>query len=210
MEEGLIYVSVVDDNNCTSRSDTVLVSYFPDKEINVLYNQQLQICEGDSIEVNSNDSLYQVLWNNTIQSDSIWVSSDDSIFYKALDVNGCQLFSDTISLVVFESLYPLIQVIRNATYCNNDSTILLAESNSSTWNNQWIGDSLVILSDGDFSYSLVDSITGCQWNSDTLNVEFISPKESEIIVDKNIYCLGEELTLKQEVESDFISLSKSL
>lgn len=205
LEEGLVYVSVVDTNNCTARSDTLVIEYFLDKEVNVLYSQQLQICEGDSIEVNSNDSLYQVLWNNTIQSDSIWVSSDDSIFYKALDVNGCQLFSDTISLVVFESLYPLIQVIRNATYCNNDSTILLAESNSSIWNNQWVGDSLIVLSNGEYYYTLVDSITGCQWNSDSLTVEFITPKKSEIIANKTSFCFGQELILEQETPLDFNS-----
>ena len=206
LEEGMAYVSVVDTNSCTSRSDTVVVQFFFEKEINVLYSQQLQICEGDSVQVSANDSLFQINWSNGSQGQSNWLKTEGLNHYNAIDANGCHLFSDTVEINLFQEIKPIIQVIANPAYCNNLPAVLQADSGLSTWNSLWVSDSLIIFDDGGYYYSIVDPITGCQWYSDTLNVVFVDPKESKIVTNKKNVCFGEQLTLSQEIALEINSL----
>lgn len=202
-QEGEIYVSVVDTNGCTSRSDTVIVSFFNTKAIHVNYNQNLSLCEGDSIYVYADDSLSQILWHNNSSSQGNWIT-DSLAHYTAYDTNNCLVYSDTISIITYPHIVPSINILENFYFCNNAPILLLAASDSSTWNTSVTNDSILIEMEGDYFYTLLDT-TGCLWNSDTLTINFIAPKPSNIIMNQEQLCIGEPITLQQLNSNDFIS-----
>ncbi|MCT4581728.1 MAG: T9SS type A sorting domain-containing protein [Flavobacteriales bacterium] len=202
-QEGLVYVSVVDTNGCTSRSDTVTISYFDTQEIHVNYHEPLTICEGDSLYVSTNDSLSQIEWYNGSSTQGNWVD-DSLVYYTAYDLNNCLLYSDTVSISTHARFTPSISVLENPYFCNNAPVLLLAASDSSTWNTNTMNDSIFISNDGAYFYTLLDT-TGCIWNSDTLTIDFIAPKPSNIVLDQQELCIGNSVILQQANNGDFIT-----
>lgn len=206
LEEGSVYVSVIDTNGCTSRSDTIVITHFNQAEITVNYNDSLNICEGDSIIIQVINNLSNITWNNNTQNNSQWVKTEGNYYYSAIDTNNCNVYSDTIKLNIYPKLYPLVNVLENLKFCNNTHTTISSEYSDVIWNNNSTSNNLTVYNNGNYFYTVTDT-NNCSWNSDTLNIEFIEPKKSNIEINTDKYCIGNNIILKQKNETNYSLIS---
>ncbi|TVR82327.1 MAG: PKD domain-containing protein, partial [Chitinophagaceae bacterium] len=94
-QEGSVYFTVTDSNNCIFQSDTfeVLVDSFKNQ---ISLGPDVQLCEGNSIELTTGAQLVQSYsWSTGSTNPSIVIDSTDTYILNVINSNGCQA-SDSI------------------------------------------------------------------------------------------------------------------
>ena len=193
------YLETVDTNGCAGNSDTVEIVVHPFTPIVFTPNQTLY-CQGDNIDINVNDDFTLYSWSTGDTEDSILISNSQSgtytYFVDTENSYGCT-YSDTITIDVYPTPQPVLNVNGSANFCNNE-TVEVDLNNSYTTYNWFDGSNSasVILSTEELVWVEVTNSFGCAGMSDSIFVDsdVFTPLIS-IVDANNPICEGDSIIL---------------
>jgi gliding motility-associated-like protein len=128
VQQGTYFVAVVDTNNCTSTSDTIVVSQFPVSPLSI--GGSIGFCPNDSALLLASPGFTDYYWNSGQRADSIYVFAGN-YSVTALDTNGCFSYSNSVVIGQFSVTVP--QIFGNNITCTNDSASLTASAGFSSY-----------------------------------------------------------------------------
>ena len=96
---GKYFLSVIDTNGCSGRSDTITITG-GDIVPKIFQSAPTRFCEGDSITLSAEGGFKQYLWSNQSDKNSITVGQTGSYFVTVVDSFGCVWKSDVIDVIV--------------------------------------------------------------------------------------------------------------
>ena len=181
-----LYSLEVNSNGCIY-TDSIQVTFSPIPVIEL--GPDLDLCEGDSIDLNAYFTGASYLWNTGDTSATIIVSTT-GIYIVDLNLNNC-LHSDTISITVYQ--YPSFSLGNDTSICDEEFFTLDVSSVNGTylWQN---GDTSGIYTISQAGvYHVAINNNGCI-SYDTIEV-FILPLPTVSIGDEIALCYGDSITL---------------
>jgi hypothetical protein len=196
-ESGTYFVTVTE-NGCTATSEIIEIEVVSMPVAPIITNLGNDtICIGQNVSLMSNIS-NEIIWsptNETSQTISVTSSGD---YFVTLNVNGCSVISDTISIFVNSNLpsIPTIGVEGNLTFCEGDSVILTSSAlNNNHWSNNTNNQSVTLHDSGIFTVSVIAN--GCEISSNPIEVVKIPLPEIPIISANGptTFCSGNSVTL---------------
>jgi hypothetical protein len=141
----------------------------------IQYSSSLSFCEGDSLVLDAGIHA-GYLWSNGSNTRYLTVFNSGSYFVDVTNQLGIVIPSDTIDIFVSNTPQISPNVIPISCFGETDGAIILDVLNQTNnysiqWNNGALGDSLLNLNAGNFTYSYSD-IFGCYY---TDSISLISP-----------------------------------
>lgn len=156
-------VSIIDLNGCSSQNSipvVVTINSLPTSIITA--NSATSFCNGNSVQLNSNNTFSSYLWSNGATTQSISVSVSGNYSLQVTDANGCiSNVSNAIAVTVFPTpATPVITASSNSICAG--SSIVLSASNSVSylWSNGSTTQNITVSSPGNYSLTTTD-INGC-------------------------------------------------
>ena len=190
-------VSVLNNFNCTSNSDTIPVIVNTNPPIPIISTSSPTIfCHGDSVmlSVLNNPSLnyqWQIngtnILNATFNQFIVFNSGTYSII--ATNMNNCFTGSSNLGVTVYELPISEINSMSSTTFCEGDSVVLQGHYIATgiySWSDQngiitnSDTSSITIFDTGSYTYEILDSNTSCYNQSDTIQVIVNTHNPSEI------------------------------
>jgi len=204
---GIYYATVIDSNGCSSVSDSIWISYYPQSTAVVNYSDST-FCQGDSSVIWISDNLSYPIWNNFYTSDSIWVTNSLEYFYTAYDNNNCKVISDTVQLTIFPFVTPSINIPNTPPFCSNEDSLFIYSSHSPvTWNTGATKDTIFVTNNHQYFYNYTDTNTGCSWYSDSIIIQLNTPIPPSFSSIKESYCNDEYINISVENHYEYNSFN---
>jgi len=192
---GTYWTTVTDSNGCSVVTDSidVIVNSLPTESISNLGTSVF--CDGDSTVLSlSGQNTYS--WSNGPSSDQITVFTSGSYFAEITDSNGCENYTDTVTITV--NALPLDSVIftGNTEFCDGDSVVITALPNAQySWSTGSTSNQVVIYSSSNVS-GLVTDLNGCSRQLDTVSVTVNPlPNDSIYVSGSTIFCQGDSVII---------------
>ena len=113
---GDYFVSATDINGCSTVSEVIGISFFPETELNISPTGDIQLCTGETANLVAGNGFTNYLWNTPpgiVSGQNIAASTPGEYTVSAIDLNGCQQVSETIILSVFPE--QALEIISNGT-----------------------------------------------------------------------------------------------
>jgi len=206
------YAAIVTDvNGCTAISNTITISNFP--VVNPVISSSIgsfDFCPGDSIALSIANGYSNIEWYyNSIllvgkNTSSIFVNASGNYWMLATDLNGCDVFSDSVAVNVVP--LPLASISPNGIInaCVGASVSLQTSVASSyKWYNNGVliptvnNNVFDVVTNGSYYVELFNSL-GCSTISDTVTVSFTSLISIAISADNLLPCEGDEVILSTD------------
>lgn len=164
---------------------------FEDLLVDINYNGDLQICDGESIELSAS-IVGAYLWSNGDTTQTISVNSPGEYFVQVTNDFGFVLQSESVSIEQDSPPVVNSEVVQIDCFGNNSGSISLAlaegEIDSILWNNEAISPNLENLVAGVYSFTLFNT-EGC---STTGSFELSEPSPIDIKLNTtNVLCFGQ-------------------
>ena len=200
-ESGSYYAEIADANTCVGMSDTIDVVVFEIEEIEVVASGDTAFCNGGEVVLSASGGQTFEWMPNGEQSESITVTESGEYSVEVLDANGCESFSDTVEIVVFE--LPQVSLSIDALeMCEGDSTLLTASSDDDVtfeWfengnNISGAADSTLFVTDSSYYSVLITDVNGCTATDDVPTIT-VGAVPVAVVTGNTIACPGETLTL---------------
>ena len=198
VKEEDVWVEVVDEKGCKG-SDTARI--FVRDELLVDLGPDLEICNGDSIELSSG---YQgqgntFLWTTNATTESVLLSDSGIYGLEVTDQNGCK-GTDTVQLIV--NLLPIVTLDLPRSICEGDTLLLDAGNWSSVIWDDGTNDRFLKASASKNYAVTVTNDKGCEgYDEGILTVD--SPSSIELGDDLEV-CEGKEIIISV-TEFEFVS-----
>lgn len=194
---GTYSVTVVDQNGCEGESEAVVVEVFEVEPATVTASGITEFCEGDDVTLTaSGGSAYE--WSPSGENTpSITVSETGTYSVIVTDQNGCDSYSDSIDVTVFELPEPIITTSAPTEFCEGDSvTLTVTAGEAYLWEpNGETTQSITVYESGSYSVQIADANT-CVGTSDTIDVVVFVPEPAEIGTSgPSAFCDGGEVEL---------------
>ena len=200
-ESGSYYAEIADANTCVGMSDTIDVVVFEIEEIEVIASGDTAFCNGGEVVLSASGGQTFEWMPNGEQSQSITVTESGEYSVEVLDANGCESFSDTVVIVVFE--LPQVSLSMDALeMCEGDSTLLTASTDDDV-TFEWFengnsisgaADSTLFVSDSSYYSVLITDVNGCTATDDVPTIA-VGAVPVAVVTGNTIACPGETLTL---------------
>jgi Secretion system C-terminal sorting domain len=165
-------------------------------------------CQGGQVVLQSNQTINNI-WSTGATTNSITVSQSGNYSIRIAGVDGCDAYSNTITVTVNPTPNtPTINPERPTSFCSGDYTTLVAsEATRYNWNtgqsSQRINPSIA----GTYFLSVTDA-NGCtSSNSAPITVKVNAPPAAPVIsIDRATpeICLGDYLTITSNSQSNYI------
>ncbi|MBK9477424.1 MAG: gliding motility-associated C-terminal domain-containing protein [Bacteroidetes bacterium] len=197
--QGAYFLSLLDENNCLQKSDTVLVSELPFHAVTISGGPNY--CPGDSALLIASPGFSTYSWSNLSINDSLYASSG-TFQVLAIDSMGCKDSTVIGPIQPYQVNQPVISGVFIS--CANDSTSL--QVNLGFLNYLWstgASGNPVLLPPGNYTVTTTD-VHQCLSTSDTVTVESY-PVHTAIISGDSICCVNDSVLLS--ASSGFISYS---
>lgn len=170
MESGEYSYSLVVDG-CTFFSDTIEVQFSEKLELTILAENVSELCEGDSIILQTSTAGIPALWS-TGDSSAMLTIFEGGLYYYSIGDSNCLFTSDSLIIkFISEPMYELItdDLVDN---CPGDSVLLKVVTDGATviWNGDRESDSLWIFDSGTYSFDL--HIEECKFFGEELQIGF--------------------------------------
>ncbi len=155
----------------------------------------INLCQGDSLTVNSTNSFEHYLWSNGDTTNNINITQSGDYVLKTKDANQCPGRSDTLIIKVIPKEIISIQNSGTAV-CENDSILLFIDTSYSTfnWSNGKVIDSIYIKDSSNYSLLVTDRF-GCEYSSDTVSFPIATLNYPISILGDTVLCMGGEAIL---------------
>lgn len=189
-----VSVTVTNANGCsaTSAITNVIVNALPVANISSLSGNTF--CQGSSVTlVASTGSSY--LWSNGAITQSITVSSTQTLTVTVTNANGCSSISAPFTVTMNPA--PLTTVVANGptTFCDGSSVTLTAPTAAAyLWSSGETTQSIVASVDGPYSVTLTNG-NGCSATSLNTNITVLALPVVQSIAGSNAVCEGSSVQL---------------
>jgi hypothetical protein len=181
---GSYYVTVTQSNGCTgSAGVNVTITTVPPVTITPADSQN--ICFGQSVTLTANGNYDTYAWNTGDSTPVIEVNNSGS-YSLVVSNNGCQAFSDTVSVNVLPAVFPAISPNGQQNVCSGQNIILSADTSYSSylWSNGATSQSVAIDSAGTYNLSVTQN--GCSGSAVIPATVTINPSPAATIVAADI------------------------
>lgn len=196
-QAGSYSVMVTDSNGCTATSLPTDVTVFTIQPATITASGPTTFCDGGSVDLTaSSGSSYSWTPNGEV-TQSITVSTTGTYAVTVVDANGCSSDADSVSVVVNPNPIATITLAGPSTFCEGDSTVLVASGGGTyVWNpNGEVTDSITVFVEGDYSVLVTDS-NGCSATSAVATISVFVETPIDILPNgPTEFCAGEEVTL---------------
>jgi hypothetical protein len=163
-------------------------------------------CQGGQVLLISNQATNNI-WNTGATSNTITVNQSGNYNVRIAGVNGCDAYSNTISVTVNPiPATPTITPERNTTFCSGDYTTLAATgANRYNWNTGQNSQRINTSVAGTYFLSVTDG-NGCTSpNSAAITTRVNAlPTAPVIVANKTEICLGDFITVTSNNQSNYI------
>ncbi|MEN9700279.1 MAG: hypothetical protein RLZZ301_1477, partial [Bacteroidota bacterium] len=187
-------VIVTNANGCsaTSAITSVVVNALPVANITSLNGNSF--CQGGSVTlVASTGSSY--LWSNNLTTQSITVSSTQSLTVAVTNANGCTATSAPFSVTMNAAPVATITANGPTTFCQGGSVTLTAPAAAAyLWNSGETTQSIVVSVDGPSTVTITNG-NGCSATSAMTNVTVLALPAVQAIAGSNQVCAGSSMNL---------------
>jgi len=186
--QGVYWVKVTNSNNCYGY-DTINISILAKPIVNL--GNDTNICQGNTIVLNSANLGCTYLWNTNQTTQSINVSNSGVFSVKVTNSYGC-IGYDTINVNILAK--PIINLGNDTTICQGNTIVLNASNSGSTylWNTNQTSQSVNISNSGSYWVKVTNSF-GC-YGYDTINIS-ISPLLPVNLGNDTTICIGDSIRL---------------
>jgi pimeloyl-ACP methyl ester carboxylesterase len=198
-EEGLYYYTLYN-GFCTAISESLEITFVEDPQVGIEINQDPILCPNQSILLNSNQSVGEILWSNGSSGYFLWVDQA-GVYSYTLELNNCLFFSETIEITEAIPFFSLEIILdQDPILCGNEALNLSADPSLTqiTWNNGSTENSLWATEEGMYFF-YTDQDPNCVFFSDTLFLTKIEDPGLGIGFQGNtLLCPGETVLLFAE------------
>lgn len=187
-EPGLYWLIV--NSDCGIDSDSILVNYYPDMEINL--GQDTAFCFGGNLLLDPGTGFVSYQWQDGSNSPYYDVSSSGIYSVTVTDLYGCT-GEDEIQVEVSE----LLDLPPDTTICSGEplTLIVMEDFDYFEWNDGTTGNSLIITNEGKY-WLTAGYDYGCE-TSDTILVNESLLPVTDLGIDREA-CEGESITVTVE------------
>ena len=192
---GLYWASITDSNGCVALTDTILVSTNSLPVESIVNTGSLMFCDSDSTTLSlSGNNDY--LWSNGDSTNQVSILNSGDYFATITDSNGCQNYSDTASIVVYDLPSDSLIVTGSSEFCSGDSVILGALLNSSyDWSTGDTTQNIVVSSSATVTGVVMD-VNGCTRQLDTVQITVNPlPNDSIYAIGPTTFCQGDSVLI---------------
>ncbi len=176
-ESGVYRVVAYDLNGCPGLSAFYTVNPANAGTITVTNLNTLNFCEGGSVTIVASNGYTSYEWSNG-ESGQVIVA-DVAGDYSVIGTTGvgCNAFSDTLTVQVFENpVEPVVSIIGATSFCLGDSVLLQSSYPSNIiWNTGATNDSIYAYLNGPYSVTYFD-LNGCFSASNPVNITVGNPQ----------------------------------
>lgn len=127
------YNVTVNDGNCTWVSNSAVLSNYPTP---VATLSDTGACVGLPLVLSVEPGLVNIVWSTGATTPVITVTANDTVYYTATDVNGCNVVSDT-AVVTFQNAPTVNATASPDTICVGSSSTLSANAVGNNLNYLW-------------------------------------------------------------------------
>jgi len=185
---GTFTVTVTDANGCTGQdSHAVNIYNAPTPSI----TGTLQICAGNSSNLNSSGSYSQYLWSNGNNTSSINVNTSGTYTLTVTDINNCTA-SASVNFTV--NPLPIASITGSAVICNGTTTTYTANPAGINylWNTGATGNSINVSNAGTYTVIVTDN-NGC--SNQASQQLAVTNNPTPVITGATSACQGQNITL---------------
>jgi gliding motility-associated-like protein len=156
-------------------------------------------CDGGSVTLTSSaGSTY--LWSNGATTNSINITTSDSLTVKVTNASGCQSVQSAVTVVTVNALpaTPTISSGGPTTFCDGGNVTLTSTAETSyLWSNSAISSSINVTSAGSYNVQVTNA-SGCQSASSVATIVTVNPLPgipTVIAEGPTTFCEGDTVTL---------------
>ncbi|MDC0303641.1 T9SS type A sorting domain-containing protein [Flavobacteriales bacterium] len=154
-------------------------------------NNSLELCDGESLDLNATTGYVSYEWNTTEQSESITVNSNGQYFVTVEDANGCVGTSAIANITVQPNPEPIVTGNGPLVFCEGENVLLSTAANQGGY--LWEGTNgtnptTVVWGSGDYFVTVTNAF-GCIGVSNSVTVD-VTPMD-EAFINEN----GNQLTV---------------
>ena len=156
-------------------------------------------CDGGSVTLSSSaGSTY--LWSNGATTNSINITTSDSLTVKVTNASGCQSVQSAVTVVTVNALpaTPTISSGGPTTFCDGGNVTLTSTAETSyLWSNSAISSSINVTSAGSYNVQVTNA-SGCQSASSVATIVTVNPLPgipTVIAEGPTTFCEGDTVTL---------------
>jgi hypothetical protein len=154
-------------------------------------NNSLELCDGESLDLNATTGYVSYEWNTTEQSESITVNSNGQYFVTVEDANGCVGTSAIANITVQPNPEPIVTANGPLVFCEGENVLLSTAANQGGY--LWEGTNgtnptTVVWDSGDYFVTVTNAF-GCVGISNSVTVD-VTPMD-EAFINEN----GNQLTV---------------
>ncbi len=152
------------------------------------------ICEGDSILLDAENSGSAFLWNTGDTTQSIYADEAGIFTVSVINTNGCHA-SDTISIIMHA--LPVVDIGDDLEICAGEFAVLDADNTGSdfSWSNGDDGQTITVTEEDDYTVTVTD-IHGCS-STDEMHL-YVNALPNVNLGDDRILCEGSATVLDAE------------
>ncbi len=175
------------DGSTDTVTQNVIASNIPD----LITQDTINLCAGDSADIQINNSFSSVIWSTGDTASMITISQAGVYSVTAMTADSCYVF-DTLTLIIHP--IPFFSIGPDTTGCEGDSIMLSGPQgvSSYTWSNGSQIPEITVFNSGIY-WLLVSNSFGCQ-DADTVVVDFFIPPPSNLTGD-TVLCEGQSVLL---------------
>ena len=170
IQSGVYELTVLDNNGCSSVSDSVNVTFSPLPNDSITISGSTTFCNGDSVILQALETNASYTWNTSDTTAAIKVSQSGGYYLALTTPDGCMLMTDTINITVNPNPNPTVTVTGSLDLCPGDSVEFSA--NPGLMYNWTTGDTtqaIAVGQSGNYAVDLTNGF-GCTSTSATQNV----------------------------------------
>ncbi len=197
-QAGTYSVWFVDSNGCSGQSDTVAVAVRAAPEPTLSISGPLSFCEGERITLRVDGTFDRYSWNTGDTTQSITVSKAGVYSVLVRNDSGCWSLKPVAVVVrVFPRPNVTIRNLLPTTFCEGDSTILIASGNrfaAYSWSNGATTPGITVRTAGRYQLTVTDT-NGCSASA-AIDVQ-VGPRPKPVIAANGPveFCAGDSVVL---------------
>lgn len=202
VRDGGTYTVIVSNAaGCLTTSSPFTITVLPRPYPVVQASGPTRFCSGGSLTLDAGAGYSAYRWSNGATTSSIVVDSSGTYFVTVTGANGCTGTSSPIDVEELVAPEPVIVADETTRLCHGDSIVLRTRLRYSSyaWSTGSTDESIVVMSNGDYSVRVVDS-TGCEGASRPHSVAIDTVGAFSITASGPArFCKGEVLSLSAPV-----------
>jgi hypothetical protein len=206
-QEGTYVIELIASDDSEEDSDLIEVEVFPLPNPEINPPEDIDICEGSSVQLFLSENFAGYFWNTDDVVPSIFVSETGDYWVQVTDFNQCSAYSDTIHVMVNPDPDPTIEFTGIPVICEGDTLVLTTQNyDVYDWNT---GDTTQVLNvtTGGFYAVEVTNEYGCSSQSNLVTVTLLEAPVPGISMEGgDFYCEEDSIAVTLFADSTWANI----